>query len=68
MITSVFIGVLCMFMMIVLAPQISSGFWGSVISICSHIGYLIALYAAWHYEEKLKSRIQALEDKLKDKE
>ena len=68
MISSIFIGVVCIIIQMVIVPQIENANWSMAIMILAYIGYLIAMIIATDIYDKLKSRIKALEDKLNDKE
>lgn len=68
MITSIFIGVVCIITQMVLAPQIENVHWRVAIMMLSGIGYFVSLLIASDSYNKLAFRIKALEDKLNDKE
>lgn len=68
MISSIFIGVICIIIQMVIVPQIENSNWSLAIMLLASTGYLIAMIIASDKYDKLKSRIKALEDKLSNKE
>lgn len=68
MISSIFIGVICIVIQMVIVPQIENSIWSLAIMLLAGTGYLIATIIASDKYNKLKSRIKTLEDKLNDKE
>lgn len=67
MITSIFIGVICLILQLTFAQQIEPTNARVAMTLLSTCGYMISLFVASHRYERLKSRIEALE-KSKNKE
>ena len=66
MIISIFTGVICLIVQIVLASHIENPDWRAIIITLSGLGYVISFIIASDKYDKLKSRIKALEDKTEN--
>ena len=68
MVICLIICTICKIVMMVIAPQIENDLMCMGITVLAGTGYLITFCLALEKEQELKSRIDALEDKLNEKE